>query len=370
MPEPDENLKISYPQNYEVYLDALKYSNIMDENIDLEEIVIKSEIDQNIHAENQDVNKEELPNIQHQNQKQKYSIKEFENDPSAVLEFTDLENYQKFLTAFMSLGKEIKLTYFNNSGYGKLSLQDQFFLTLWKLRKYPTDKELSLHFGIHVTQVENIFKTWISFMTQQWSQIDLWPSKKLVQYYMPDNFKARFPNTRVIIDGTEFFVQGSKNPEVQQSKFSYYKNDTTLKTIIGNLPGGLFTYQSELYGGSASDRQIVERSTLQDKCEPGDVIMADRGFNVQDFFAPHDVTVATPHFTKGKGRLPSKDLMKDRMFAKFRVHVERIIGLLKTYKILSTTLKHNYVPLASEITGVCVMLCNFKECIMKKNEFV
>lgn len=294
---------------------------------------------------------------------------EFKNCPSAVLEFTGLEDYQKFLTVFLSLGKNIELKYESNVGCGKLSLHDQLFLTLWKLRKYPTDKELSIHFGIHVTQVESIFKTWIIFMTRQWSQIDLWPSRQLVQYYKPENFKAHYPATRVIIDGTEIFCQGSSNRKEQQSRFSYYKNDTTLKVFVGNSPGGLFTYYSELYGGSASDRQLVKRSALKKKCEPGDVIMANRGFNVQDFFAPQDVTLAIPHFTKGKGYLLPKELSKDKKLAKFRVHVERIIGLLKTFKILSTTLKYNLVPLASEITGVCAMLCNFKECIMEKNNY-
>lgn len=139
---------------------------------------------------------------------------------------------------------------------------------------------------------------------------------------------------------------------------------------MGNSPGGLFTYHSDAYGGSASDRQLVERSELQNKCEPGDIIMADRGFNVQDYFAPHDITVAIPHFTKGKGYLPLKEIKKDRKLAKFRVHVERMIGLLKSYKILSSKIRHTHIPMASKIVGVCVVLCNFKECIMQKNEYM
>lgn len=176
-----------------------------------------------------------------------------------------------------------------------------------------------MHFSIHERQVENIFKSWINFMSEQWSKIDLWPSKELVQYYMPDNFKAQYPNTRVIIEGTEIFVQGSSNPKVQQSTFSYYKNDTTLKAIVGNSPGGLFTYHSDLYGGSASDRQLVERGELKKKCEPGDVIMTDRGFTVQDVFAFLDVTVATPHFTKGKGSLFVIKIVSEKNFKRQNV---------------------------------------------------
>jgi len=31
-------------------------------------------------------------------------------------------------------------------------------------------------------------------------------------------------------------------------------------------------------------------------CDLGDSIMADKGFNVQDYFATHDVRLTFPHF--------------------------------------------------------------------------
>ncbi|GBP61755.1 hypothetical protein EVAR_31083_1 [Eumeta japonica] len=53
---------------------------------------------------------------------------------------------------------------------------------------------------------------------------------------------------------------------------------------------------TEGYGGSTSDRQIIERCNLMHKCNPGDGIMADRGFNIQDLLAPRDVTLLVPNF--------------------------------------------------------------------------
>lgn len=75
---------------------------------------------------------------------------------------------------------------------------------------------------------------------------------------------------------------------------------------------------------------------------------ADRGLNVQDYFASHDVTVAIPHFTKDQGYLPFKDLQKDRKFAKFRVHVKRMVAFSKTHKILLSKIKHTLIPMTSE----------------------
>ena len=54
------------------------------------------------------------------------------------------------------------------------------------------------------------------------------------------------------------------------------------------------SYISDAYGGSTSDRQIVDRSSLKRDCDTGNSIMADKGFDVQDIFAPYDVTVNIP----------------------------------------------------------------------------
>ena len=133
-------------------------------------------------------------------------------------------------------------------------------------------------------------------MSKQWKEINIWPSRNLVRYFSPSDFKAKFPTNRVIIDGTECPVKKLKAPRAQQSTFSTYKNKNTVKTLVGASPGGLISYISPAFGGSTSDRQIVERSNLFTICNPGDSIMSDKGFNVQDLFAPFDVAINIPTF--------------------------------------------------------------------------
>jgi hypothetical protein len=62
--------------------------------------------------------------------------------------------------------------------------------------------------------------------------------------------------------------------------------------------------------------------------------------------------------------MTGKTVLKDRAISSKRVHIERIIGLAKTYKILKEPLNVTETKLASEITFVCFMLCNFKPCII------
>jgi hypothetical protein len=67
---------------------------------------------------------------------------------------------------------------------------------------------------------------------------------------------------------------------------------------------------------------------------------------------------------KGKSQLPAETVVQDRRVASKRVHVERIIGLAKKYKILQDELHHSKVPLADKIIFVCFVLCNFRENIV------
>jgi len=126
------------------------------------------------------------------------------------------------------------------------------------------------------------------------------------------------------------------------------------------------SYVSDAYGGSTSDRQICERSDLIKKplFTSGDSIMADRGFNVQDLFASKDVQVNIPSFMKGRSQLSSSEVIKDRRIASKRIHIERIIGLAKTFKILKQPMPGHRLRLGNRIIKVCFFLCNFKTCIV------
>lgn len=82
----------------------------------------------------------------------------------------------------------------------------------------------------------------------------------------------------MVVDATEVRVKQPSNPRSQRASFSSYKHSNTVKVLVGVTPGALTSYISDAYGGSTSDRQIVERSPLTRLTEPGDSIMADKGF--------------------------------------------------------------------------------------------
>ena len=60
------------------------------------------------------------------------------------------------------------------------------------------------------------------------------------------------------------------------------------------------------------------------------IALVDRGFNVQDLFLAHHVTVAIPSFTKGKTHFTKVQVEQAKAVSRARNHVERAIGSLKS----------------------------------------
>ena len=134
----------------------------------------------------------------------------------------------------------------------KLSLKKQLFLTLVRLRTGFPELEIANRFGI-----SRVTNTWISLMYHNFKSIDRFPPWHIVKKYMPESFKKEYPNTRIIIDATEFPVERPSSLLVQACTFSAYKKNT-VKVLIGVTPSGAISFVSEAYEGSISNRKLVE----------------------------------------------------------------------------------------------------------------
>ena len=291
----------------------------------------------------------------------------YKNDNKAVHFYTGLESYRKFKFLYSTLGPAVdRLNYIYGPPPKDVTPINRFFLTLIILRQHKTHYEMSLLFNISEKQVSNIFFTWIRFMKLQWSEISQWPERELVRFFSPHDFKKKYPRVRIIVDGTEIPVQKPSNPTAQKSTFSKYKNKNTVKLVVGATPGGLISYLSPTYGGSVTDRQIIERSDLLKMLDLGDSVMADKGFDVEDILAAYKVTLNIPTFFKKKNQITPHTLREDKKIASKRVHIERLIGLGKTYKILEGPLFGIEITLAEDISFICFNLCNFRKCIVDK----
>ena len=72
---------------------------------------------------------------------------------------------------------------------------------------------------------------------------------------------------------------------------------------------------------------------------PGDIVLADRGFPIQETADLYCAEVKLPPFTWDKRQLSKIEVDAARRLSRVRIHVERVIGLIRQkYKILESTL--------------------------------
>ena len=241
----------------------------------------------------------------------------------------------------------------------KLPLLEQFFMTLVRLRLGLLELDIANRFGVSQSTVSRTTLTWINLMYHNFKAIERFPSWSVVKKYMPDIFKKEYPNTRIIIDATEFAIERPSSLLNQSSTFSSYKNRNTVKVLVGITPSGTISFVSQSYEGSISDRKLVELSGLLQMLEPGDEVMADKGFLIQDLLAPIGVRLNVPPLLQSKSQMPTDDIVITKKIAQLRVHVERAIDRVKEFRILQNVLPSSMWDSINEVIYVCCMLTNF-----------
>lgn len=180
---------------------------------------------------------------------------------------------------------------------------------------------------------------------------------------IPPVFKQKFPRLTCIVDCFEIFIKAPKALLARAQCYSNYKKHCTVKFFIGCTPLRAVSFLSKAWGVRASDVQIVRESGFIDSKYhmPGDQILADRGFTLAEEFASQcSCEFLTPAFTKGKKQLSARDVEISRKISSVRIHVERVIGLMKyRYCILKGTMPIRCVQsLKDETHGSAVASCD------------
>ena len=135
--------------------------------------------------------------------------------------------------------------------------------------------------------------------------------------------------------------------------FSSYKNHTRVKGLIEIAPSGAITFLSELYSGSISDRQIVERCGILDlSFDEGDDVMAVKGFTIEDLL-PLGLSLNIPPFLGRSDQMPPEDVVKTQCIVDLRIHVERAINKIKNLHIWDKVIPLSLFPIVNQMWTVC-----------------
>ena len=200
-----------------------------------------------------------------------------------------------------------------------------------------------------------------------------WPSRGICQQNMPVVFKENYPKCRCVIDCSEIAIEMPKNYIACSKTYSNYKKRNTVKFLIGISPMGTVSFLSKCWGGRVSDKSLTHSSGFFNYLEHGDTILADRGFTLAEDMAVYGANLAIPAFTRGKEQLSQREVEKSKQLSRVRIHIERVIGLVKNrYLILKgpiaiSVLKHkNDIEVANvdKILTVCCALINISPSIV------
>ena len=133
---------------------------------------------------------------------------------------------------------------------------------------------------------------------------------------------------------------------------------------IGVHPTGGLAWISKPYESSISDNLLLEDSDFFDYIEPGDVVLADRGYTCHHLFAEKKAYLITPPFKPSDGGpLSIEDGEKAKIIAKARIHVERFNDRFKTFKFVQGPVNRAKLCVFEEAVYVCAFLANFSRCL-------
>ena len=103
-----------------------------------------------------------------------------------------------------------------------------------------------------------------------------------------------------------------------------------------------------------------------DVLQPGEAIMADRGFLLEEEVAARGAQLNIPSFlTAQRAQLTAAEVTKTRRIARARIHVERGIQRIKLFAILRF-LPISLLHISEQIFKVCAFLTNFQKPVIAK----
>ena len=255
----------------------------------------------------------------------------------------------------------------------KLAVEDEYLLVLMRLRMGLTIIDLGERFGISDSTVNNIFLTWINYLYVTLGSLKIWPHRDIILQNAPVEFLEKYPNNICIIDATELKIEVPSALQKHSESYSTYKSHTTLKCLLGVDPKGGIMFVSQLYEGSISDKQIVERSGFLDilrkkltvsEIKKGDSLMADKGFDIQEELKKLDLQLNIPPFLKDKVGFEEDDVVKTQTIARHRIHVERAICKVRRFRIFHSVIPVSMFGCINQIWTVACLLSNFQNPVL------
>ncbi|XP_043267041.1 uncharacterized protein [Venturia canescens] len=247
--------------------------------------------------------------------------------------------------------------------YRILNGKNRLLLFLMKMKLGLSFGAIGCIFKVSKTTASNIFYEVLETLYEKTKTWIFWPSREAIKEIMPSAFKDH-PNCRAIIDCTELPCDTPPTVEQRIHMYSRYKGGFTVKFLIAISPSGMITFISKGYGGRSTDGFITNDSGFISLVEPGDEIMADKGFpQIRTVLLERQCVLVMPPFAMNP-QFTVEEISQGYSIASVRIHVERAIQRVKIFCIL----RHISIELLEYIDKIMYIACvlaNNKEPIIR-----
>ena len=247
------------------------------------------------------------------------SSKSVENDDKKCKLMTGL-SWCVFMQVFLFLKTFITARGINKDS---LPLQEQFFMILVQLRQGLTFEFIATVKGVKKTTAIGYFWKWLDLMHAKLRIPVKFQDREYIFQTIPPVFKNKFPRLTSIVDCFKIFIGAPRKLKARAQCWSNYKHHYTVKVFISCSPLGHINFVSKVYGGRASDVQLVREFKFMtyEFHMPCYQILNDRGFTLQDEFAAAcGVNLLLPSFTKGERQLSPEEVETSRKISCLNSH--------------------------------------------------
>ena len=226
-----------------------------------------------------------------------------------------------------------------------LLVMKSYLIMLIKLRLNLGLQDLAYRFKVSLSTISRRFHEFLDIAYSQLGFLIHWPERDELRKTMPLCFRPAYGlNVVAIIDCFEIKIEKPSNLVARAATWSQYKQANTVKVLIAIAPQGSISFISDAWGGRVSDKHLTRESKFLDKLLPGDIVLADRGFDITEDLAMVHAALKIPAFTRGQSQLMPTAIEETRKIANVRIHIERVIGATRQrYSILMSTLPIEFV---------------------------
>ena len=154
---------------------------------------------------------------------------------------------------------------------------------------------------------------------------------------MPASFKSgkKYRNIRIILYCAEFEMEAPSALSLSVMTYSDYKGCNTVKVLFGCTPDGYISFISAAYPGSITDNSMTCKSGILLLLQPGDDVMADKGFTVSNIhLEPKGLRMVVPPFKKHHGKFSPTEVSTTKVITNLTIIVENCIMRTRYFQIL------------------------------------